>query len=503
MKAGKEPASVKRVMLDIGMIGLAIIGCLMLLAYLTTPAADYGNSKQITGSYDSLEKIDSDGGYYLTLTSKGYTAKYTIDSFIEFDPTALTDAAKPGDELTVRYAADDEWNNVMEIKAGDTVVLSFETASAGYASNRRWGLGMGAALLAVFVVCGAASYAKRRREKKRDESVLASGGSAQQNTAKLNPEVYTDEEYRTVTDYIERAFGPVARVFHEPPMPDIQVDIAVVDPTDAEPFFRLVTIGMGAKAMEAHEDEGGNAYAELAIFLPREWNLLGSEESDTWPFYWLKKTARLPWSEDEFVSNGDLYPTARPLGGSGDFRGLLLSAAEVRKGSGNGVMLPDKRIVNFYQLNPVLSDEIEYARVRGTWNLMERMRRSGVSPVVDMRRAGCCGRDWFAGDIAPFEWSRDESGFSLTLNDMEFMRREFERNGFQCGGESWKRAAREAALEYDPASALYIRFEGDAKSFRAVSESEDELRKFALAFRDCCSDTEQFEEVLYAAAEEL
>ena len=51
------------------------------------------------------------------------------------------------------------------------------------------------------------------------------------------------EQYES---YIEEQFGPYTEVFHELVSPDIHLDIIIVPPTDKNPYYKLITMGMGA-----------------------------------------------------------------------------------------------------------------------------------------------------------------------------------------------------------------------------------------------------------------
>ena len=110
------------------------------------------------------------------------------------------------------------------------------------------------------------------------------------------PFLYSEKEIDEIDKFIVENFGNYPNVIHEIFSPDIHLDICVVEPTEKEPFYKLITMGAGAYRMNVPvEYKNYNIeYAEYMICLPATWNLQSSDEKDYWPIRALKDVARLP-----------------------------------------------------------------------------------------------------------------------------------------------------------------------------------------------------------------
>ena len=114
---------------------------------------------------------------------------------------------------------------------------------------------------------------------------------------------YSVEEMDKVSEYIKQQYGEFDIVAHELVSPDIHCDIAIVPPTDDQPYYKLVTMGAGAFKMNVPEDLKSDVYerAEYVVFLPADWNIKSDKEEDYWPIRMLKTVARLPVSMDDWL----------------------------------------------------------------------------------------------------------------------------------------------------------------------------------------------------------
>ena len=74
------------------------------------------------------------------------------------------------------------------------------------------------------------------------------------------------------------------------------MDIAIIAPNETDPYYKLVTMGMGAHDMEVPSQFAAYELrnAELLIYLPADWNIESNDENDYWPLRWLKIIARMP-----------------------------------------------------------------------------------------------------------------------------------------------------------------------------------------------------------------
>lgn len=86
---------------------------------------------------------------------------------------------------------------------------------------------------------------------------------------------YSSREVNKIEAYIQKQYGDFPTVIHEIFSPDIHVDIALIPPSDEQPYYKLVTMGAGAYKMNVPREFGKRKLerAEYVIFLPKEWNV--------------------------------------------------------------------------------------------------------------------------------------------------------------------------------------------------------------------------------------
>ena len=178
--------------------------------------------------------------------------------------------------------------------------------------------------------------------------------------------LYTEEELNEYEEYVTETFGKFDKVFHEVVSPDIHLDVVIIPP-GRDPFYRLVTMGAGAYAMNIPDDLVlyNLKHAEYTITLPADWNLNSSAEEDYWPIRILKSTARIP------VQSGSWLGTGHTIHGNADKAPfatntrlnsiLLMPAIDRKNGCEASVVLGSSRKkINFYELVPLYQNELEY-----------------------------------------------------------------------------------------------------------------------------------------------
>lgn len=183
---------------------------------------------------------------------------------------------------------------------------------------------------------------------------------------KLVPlEVYEENEIQELEAYIQKTFGSFENVFHEIFSPDIHVDIAIIAPNETDPYYKLVTMGMGAHDMEVPSQFAAYELrnAELLIYLPADWNIKSNDENDYWPLRWLKIIARMPIDYHTWVGYGHTIAAGSDratLSDNNQFEGIgLIEALEAEKKPAC-VRLSSGKLIRFYQLLPLYGEEMEY-----------------------------------------------------------------------------------------------------------------------------------------------
>lgn len=208
---------------------------------------------------------------------------------------------------------------------------------------------------------------------------------------------YTVEEMDKVSDYIKQQYGEFDIVAHELVSPDIHCDIAIVPPTDDQPYYKLVTMGAGAFKMNVPEDLKSDVYerAEYVVFLPADWNIKSDKEEDYWPIRMLKTVARLPVSMDDWLfyrHTVNLTDDESPVAENTGFNSCVLF---ISFGKGNKPVEPLKldlsdKEVAFFQLVPLYPEELEFKLEHSFDELEDIMDDDLYDPVVDIHRENYC-----------------------------------------------------------------------------------------------------------------
>ena len=208
---------------------------------------------------------------------------------------------------------------------------------------------------------------------------------------------YSVEEMDKVSDYIKQQYGEFDIVAHELVSPDIHCDIAIVPPTDDQPYYKLVTMGAGAFKMNVPEDLKSDVYerAEYVVFLPADWNIKSDKEEDYWPIRMLKTVARLPVSMDDWLfyrHTVNLTDDESPVAENTGFNSCVLF---ISFGKGNKPVEPLKldlsdKEVAFFQLVPLYPEELEFKLEHSFDELEDIMDDDLYDPVVDIHRENYC-----------------------------------------------------------------------------------------------------------------
>ena len=208
---------------------------------------------------------------------------------------------------------------------------------------------------------------------------------------------YSVEEMDKVSDYIKQQYGEFDIVAHELVSPDIHCDIAIVPPTDDQPYYKLVTMGAGAFKMNVPEDLKSDVYerAEYVVFLPADWNIKSDKEEDYWPIRMLKTVARLPVSMDDWLfyrHTVNLTDDESPVAVNTGFNScvLFISFGKGNKPVGPLKLAPSDKEVAFFQLVPLYPEELEFKLEHSFDELEDIMDDDLYDPVVDIHRENYC-----------------------------------------------------------------------------------------------------------------
>ena len=203
--------------------------------------------------------------------------------------------------------------------------------------------------------------------------------------------LYSETELDEYEAFITKNFGSYEEVFHEIVSPDIHLDIIVVPPTEENPFYKLVTMGVGAYKMHVPEElkQYELEHMELVMYLPKEWNVKSSEEKDYWPIRYMKILGRLPITQKTWLgvhhtvqANAEESPFAENT----NLNNILLMPGMNLKYDFLDLRLSSGKKINFYQMFPIYQEELEYKNQYSVNELIELFEDEDIIPVLNLSR---------------------------------------------------------------------------------------------------------------------
>lgn len=194
--------------------------------------------------------------------------------------------------------------------------------------------------------------------------------------------LYDDSEIEELDHFICDMFGEYKNVFHEIASPDVHLDVCIVEPTEEDPYYKLVTMGAGAYKMQIPEQwqKYQLDHAEYVIYLPKDWNINSPEETDYWPIRLLKDTARLPIWYDTWLCYGHTTQAdedGSPYASNTKFNSIVLKFAENKQGDIRLIMSSGK-VINFYEIIPMYPEELEFKKENDADALFEKFAEKGI-----------------------------------------------------------------------------------------------------------------------------
>ncbi|MEU8657301.1 suppressor of fused domain protein [Actinoplanes philippinensis] len=190
--------------------------------------------------------------------------------------------------------------------------------------------------------------------------------------------------------HIEQYFGPVEFVYHEFGSHLVGVHVYVIAPTEARPYWTLITSGMSELPMTV--PAGVSPYAEVMLCLPADWPLDAAypgESAPDWPIAVLKQVARLPHEYGTWIGEWHSVPNGDPAENYADdvpFCGVVVTPMLRVPAAARVITAPDGAEINLLAVIPLHRDEVAAKIERGTDALIEILDRGGVTELLDPGR---------------------------------------------------------------------------------------------------------------------
>jgi hypothetical protein len=194
-----------------------------------------------------------------------------------------------------------------------------------------------------------------------------------------------------ITDHVQANLGDIETVFHEAVSDTVRVDLALVKPSRAYPWRRLVTSGMSDLPMAVPE-EGLPRHTELVITLPQDWPLSPEaleEEQWRWPVRLAKHLARFPHKYDAWLGTGHTIDHGAPPAPYADSTllcGSMLFPSVLAPRSFHALPVSSGKTIHFLSVIPLYAEEIRLKMLRGSSVLLDRLHAAGIFDVVAPNR---------------------------------------------------------------------------------------------------------------------
>ena len=202
---------------------------------------------------------------------------------------------------------------------------------------------------------------------------------------------YTKKEQEQYESYITQQYGPFTEVLHEIVSPDIHLDIILIPPTEKNPYYKLITMGMGAYKMNVppHLAQNELERAELVLYLPPTWNIHSDKDEHFWPIRQLKTLGRLPINGNTWLGFGHTVSTDAensPFAANTKFCSMMLVMATNQNQQVLDLRIDGLGKINMYQLFPLYKEELEYKQDAGAQSLLALFSNEDLLPVLNNSR---------------------------------------------------------------------------------------------------------------------
>lgn len=199
-------------------------------------------------------------------------------------------------------------------------------------------------------------------------------------------ELYTDEQREIVEAHIEKYFGEIRNVFSEKVSEYIKLNINVIPPNRKNPYYTLVTSGMGGHIMNVPEELKDRKLerAELVLCLPPDWNLDSEELEYYWPLKLLSLLSRLPIEEDAWLGWGHTVDCGTDFADNTEFCSAMTIYSMFGKESVECELSDDEKVW-FYQILPLYREELDFKHKHGASALLGKFTDEQLT-VADIER---------------------------------------------------------------------------------------------------------------------
>lgn len=176
-------------------------------------------------------------------------------------------------------------------------------------------------------------------------------------------------------------------VFHELVSEYIHLDLLVFNPTEAFPFYRVLTSGMSDRKMKlfpGEEEKFAEQYMELMITLPANWKINHKNWEDEkwyWPIRMLKQVARYPHQYNTRL--GYAHTLQIP---AGPFDGVIVLPTLMTEEAFSTLQVGSEKTIHFYSIWPLFKAELDYKLEKGFEAFVDLVNENELNETIDVSR---------------------------------------------------------------------------------------------------------------------
>lgn len=202
--------------------------------------------------------------------------------------------------------------------------------------------------------------------------------------------MYSPDEMAHLEAYIELSFGEFAYIFHEKVSEDVHFDIAVIEPTNNDDYYKLVSMGGGAYKMNIPPGfEGELDRAELVMLLPKDSGFDKDDPASLWPIQKMLDILKTPIRENSWIGYGHTFGDGTPLTDGTDMKTIGLVTACNKNYDVMRLKREDKTI-NFYQMLPMYDEELHIKQKKGMQEFMHQLHDEDFPLMLNVQRPNRC-----------------------------------------------------------------------------------------------------------------
>ncbi len=195
-----------------------------------------------------------------------------------------------------------------------------------------------------------------------------------------------------IEEHIKKNFGEAKSVFHEILPVKIHVDIHLVEPTETQNYYSIITSGLSTLPMNTPPNYSHFKYSELYMCLPKDWIIEEKSfenEANYWPFRCLKFLARFPHDYKTWIWNMHTIPNKNPIESFANNTKLCCSLLSIPKRipeRAYKLRISKDKTIYFHSVIPIYREEMEYKLKYGAEPLLERFAKNNVDELLDINR---------------------------------------------------------------------------------------------------------------------